>query len=255
MEGYKRANYHSINFQCRPGSPDLNCCSVNAPRAFGMMADWAYMTEDDGLIINYYGANEAQLVVNNRTVKIVQETNYPYNGDIRIRVQGISGDTGTLKLRIPFWSENNALKINGIPQETPLKCSYYTIRRIWNDEDVVELSLDMSFHYWAGEQRLQDRGSVYFGPLLLCCDPFYDPNIDFNMLPILDARTMRLVELDTDSYAGGLFRCTTADGGEITLCDLYTAGVSGTPYTSWLPVRYMKRNAFSKNDLTRSSRS
>ena len=43
MDGERRASAHDIVFQARPGSPELNCCSVNAPRGIGMLSEWAVM--------------------------------------------------------------------------------------------------------------------------------------------------------------------------------------------------------------------
>jgi hypothetical protein len=50
-----------ISFQIRPGSEQLNCCSVNAARGFGMISDWALMKETgrvdnhETLVINWFG--------------------------------------------------------------------------------------------------------------------------------------------------------------------------------------------------------
>jgi DUF1680 family protein len=44
MDGVKKASAHDIVFQARAGSPELNCCSVNAPRGLSMIADWGLMT-------------------------------------------------------------------------------------------------------------------------------------------------------------------------------------------------------------------
>lgn len=39
MNGVRIASPHQIVFQSRQGSPELNCCSVNSPRGFGMIRD------------------------------------------------------------------------------------------------------------------------------------------------------------------------------------------------------------------------
>ena len=48
MDGVRKASAHDIVFQARPGSPELNCCSVNGPRGLGMLAEWAVMQQGDG---------------------------------------------------------------------------------------------------------------------------------------------------------------------------------------------------------------
>lgn len=255
MEGYKRANYHEIGFQCRPGSPDLNCCSVNAPRAFGMLTDWGVMTDEAGsLYIQYYGEGRTRLELPEGEITVVQRTAYPYAGYIRVELQGLGGKKKAVKFRIPHWSKNTAVKVNGEAQATPQAGSYYTVERAWADGDAVELELDMSLRFSAGEKDYAGRSCVFCGPLLLCLDPFYDEAVDFDARPRFDAKTMKLLKVDTDSAAGGLFTCTAADGRPVVLCDMYSAGVSGNPYTSWLDIDHVKPAAFSRKNLTRSDR-
>jgi len=50
MDGIRRASAHSIVFQSRQGTPELNCCSVNAPRGLGMLSEWGIMTDKEGNI-------------------------------------------------------------------------------------------------------------------------------------------------------------------------------------------------------------
>jgi hypothetical protein len=55
MDGTRKASAHDIVFQARAGSPELNCCSVNGSRGFGMISDWAVMSSGNGLVLNWYG--------------------------------------------------------------------------------------------------------------------------------------------------------------------------------------------------------
>ena len=41
MDGVREASAHTIVFQARAGTPELNCCSVNGPRVLGMLGEWA----------------------------------------------------------------------------------------------------------------------------------------------------------------------------------------------------------------------
>ena len=254
MEGYKRANYHDIGFQCRPGSPDLNCCSVNAPRAFGMITDWAYMTEDTGaLCVNYYGQGKTILYPDsNNTVTIKQQTDYPYNDHVRLTVSGWQDTERVLKLRIPYWSSNPTIMLNDLALSAPQAGSYYTIERIWHDGDVIDLDLGFCLRFWAGEKDYEGKSAIFYVPLLLCFDPYYDFHVDFEHLPRLDAQTMQVSRVENASYGGKLFTCTTAEGDTITLCDLYTAGISGNPYTTWFATDHVEKQPFSHDNIQRT---
>ncbi len=45
MDGVRKASAHEIVFQFRPGSPELNCCSVNAARGLGLIGEWALIRD------------------------------------------------------------------------------------------------------------------------------------------------------------------------------------------------------------------
>ena len=78
MDGYRKASDYDIDFQARPGSPELNCCSVNGPRALGILSDWAVMTGGDEVVINYFGASRTNFTLPcGAKGTILQETKYP----------------------------------------------------------------------------------------------------------------------------------------------------------------------------------
>ncbi len=80
-----------IAFQMRPGSPELSCCSVNAPRGLGMLSSWAAMSAEDGIALNYYGPSEFILKTpSGGQARITQMTDYPISGQVSV---GIESDT------------------------------------------------------------------------------------------------------------------------------------------------------------------
>lgn len=255
MEGYKRASHQDIGFQCRPGSPDLNCCSVNAPRAFGMITDWGYMTDGDALIVNWYGEGTVVLHLEDGTsVTVSQHTGYPYDGTVRLRFSGMDGQKRAVRLRIPFWSYETGLVLDGEALPDPQAGTYYTVERTWHDGDELVLTLDFSLRFSAGEKAYAGKASVYRGPLLLCFDPHFDRGNDFTHRPALSAATMAVTKVERLSEAGALFYCTAADGGSVVLCDLYTAGLTGSPYTTWSTVADVAPAAFSFPNIQRIGR-
>ncbi|RIK73919.1 MAG: hypothetical protein DCC67_17280, partial [Planctomycetota bacterium] len=169
MDGRRIPSTQDIAFQIRPGSEELNCCSVNAARGFGMISDWALMRDDQGLVLNWYGPSELSASVGGAQVNLRQDTDYPRTGRVVLTVDPSQTATFTIKLRIPHWSQRTAVAVGGddVPVEPG---TYASISRTWNAGDVVTLDFDMSPRYWVGERQCAGKTSVYRGPLLLALE-------------------------------------------------------------------------------------
>ncbi|MEW5979578.1 MAG: beta-L-arabinofuranosidase domain-containing protein [Acidobacteriota bacterium] len=240
MDGVKEASAHTINFQCRPGSPELNCCSVNGPRGLSLLAEWAVLSSPSGPVVNYYGPSSFRTSTpESQILTILEDTNYPVSGAVRISLQLPRPETFELKLRIPSWSARTEVTIND--QETASEVrpgSYLSLVRPWRNGDTISLSLDMSFHYWAGERELLGKASIYRGPILLAFDPAYN-QIDRADLPQLEAESL-VFDFETTPRSIKpwiLLKVNASDGSQIRLCDFATAGAYGNFYRTWLPIK------------------
>ncbi len=177
MDGTKEAcsALGTINFQCRAGSPELNCCSVNGPRGLGLLSEWAVMQSKDDVVLNYYGPSVIQFPTPvHRTLTIEQRTDYPVSGNVQIKLRLARSEKFGLKLRIPAWSAATRLAINGSVVSGVSAGTYQSITRVWKDGDTISLDLDMSQHYWVGARELEGKVSLYRGPILLAFDPVYN---------------------------------------------------------------------------------
>ena len=240
MDGYRRANYHEIVFQSRPGSPDLNCCSVNAARGLGLISQWALLADakGNGLTLNEYsGGKFAARLEDVGEVRLFVESDYPTSGRIKIHVDLDQPGRFPLSLRIPQWSTATRLSIRGEAAETVKPATYHVIDREWKSGDVVELELDMSPRVWVGEKESAGRASLYLGPVLLAYDPRFNENGPDDPEPI-DARTLRISPAPERHHEPPyvLVEATTASGGTVVLCDFASAGADGSHYRSWLRV-------------------
>ncbi len=111
MDGVREASHHTIVFQARAGTPNLNCCSVNAPRGLGMLSEWAVMRSKAGLAINYYGPMQARLSLGNDVpITIRQETLYPLDGNVKIEIQLKEPHAFPIQLRVPSWSRKTTIR-------------------------------------------------------------------------------------------------------------------------------------------------
>ena len=245
MNGKRLASAHSIVFQARPGTPELNCCSVNGPNGIGLIGQWGVLNSKDGLYLNYYGPGKTEVRLDDGTTwSFIQKTGYPVNGIVEVEVSPPHAATQALHLRIPEWSQSTKVSVNGAPVENVLPGSYLKIERIWKPGDKVLLELDLRLRALRGDKHVQFNTSLLRGPILLTFDQKYN-TMDPADMPELDLNSMALVPLPVDDSIlkdrplGPIVALATqaVDGKRVVLCDFGSAGAYGTLYRSWLPVR------------------
>jgi hypothetical protein len=239
MDGTKEASAHTINFQCRAGSPDLNCCSVNGPRGLGLVADWALMRSKEGVALNYYGPSLFQATTpGGQVLRLIQETDYPVSGKVIVRLGLSKPETLELKFRVPVWSAESGAALNNMPLPKPKPGNYLSVRRDWKDGDTVSLDFDMTPHFWVGERESFGLTSIYQGPILLAFDPAYN-TMDPQTVPEIEGRGLKLQAAESKRSIKPwlLVKVKAVNGQEVTLCDFATAGAYGNFYRTWLPIR------------------
>lgn len=180
MQGTRVPSMKSIAFQIRPGSEEINCCSANAPRGFGLLSDWALMRNDAGLTLNWYGPSLFTTSFNNRAITFRQETDYPRNGRVKIRVGTDQPASFALQLRIPHWSTTTRVRVNGVEEKDVQPGRYLKLAREWRTDDTLEIDFDFSTHYWSGEREAGGKVSVYRGPILFAQSREQAPNVVFS---------------------------------------------------------------------------
>ena len=144
------------------------CCQHN----HGM--GWPYFTEhlvmstnDGGLCTMLYSANETTATIANGTsVKLIEDTNYPFEEQVRFTIQTNGTVRFPLYLRIPVWADNATVSIDGGSSINAVAGRYIRIERTWQDGDQVILNLPMTI---SSQLWTQNKGSVSvnYGPLTL----------------------------------------------------------------------------------------
>lgn len=237
MDGVRNPSQEDIAFQSNEGSPEFNCCQANAARGVSQVAQWGFLTGDENLYINYYGPSAANtLTPGHKPITIVQETEYPKNGSVKITLKTDEKEKFKLNLRIPSWSFNTALTVNGEKMNNVVAGQYYVIDREWNNGDVLELTLEMSVHYWMGESLFEDKTAVYYGPVLMALDSSQTSA----ELGSVEFRTENLKNVIVSSGSGNWlnFDVTTVNHGSVKLIDFASAGQNRSSYISMLNVNH-----------------
>lgn len=254
MDGVRKASAHDIVFQAREGTPELNCCSVNAARGLGMVSDWAMTRDADGLFVNWYGPGTVNTSLASGTgVTLRQETDYPRDGAVKLVVTPAKATIFALRLRIPAWSADTAVSVNGKKLDSPKAGTYLALSREWQPGDVVAVAFDFTPHFWVGERECKGKMSAYRGPLLLTWDRRFN-DVDEPLPLIASDFPGKRAEWKGKTPPIVLFEVPVSGGRTVRLCDFASAGHGGTPYRSWLNIDGVKTTEFSKNNPLRTGR-
>jgi len=149
---------------------NMSCCVASGPRGLLLTPSWAVMSAKSGPVVNLYGSGSATVSKNSgdETVTVIQETEYPLNGSVRLRVLSGERSTTTLRLRIPAWSRATRLFVNGEAVECR-SGSYAAISRVWDPTDEVLLELDLRGRAVPAPSGAPSY-AVMRGPVLLAMD-------------------------------------------------------------------------------------
>ncbi len=151
------------------------CCPPNLVRTIAESADYAYGKSGDSIWVNLYGGSslETKLADGNK-IKLSQETDYPWNGRVRIRIQSCDKTAFALKLRIPGWANGASVRINDSPADnSPKPESYFEIRRNWKAGDFVDLDLPMPVRVMEANPFVEEDAhqvAVQRGPIVYCLE-------------------------------------------------------------------------------------
>ncbi|MBE0542293.1 MAG: glycoside hydrolase family 127 protein [Verrucomicrobia bacterium] len=143
------------------------CCQHNVSHGWPYYAEELWLaTPDNGLCASLYAASEVSAKVGDGvTVRIVEETDYPFNDTITFKLTLPKPTAFPLYLRVPRWCEQASLRINGQAVRVMAKpLSFIVVNREWKDGDTATLQLPMRIAVRKWEKN-KDSVSVDYGPL------------------------------------------------------------------------------------------
>lgn len=170
------------------------CCVGNIPRTLLMIPTWTYVKGRDGLYVNLFigGKIDAGKVAGTN-VEMVQETDYPWKGQVAITVNPEKPAEFTIYVRAPNRATSRLytaspgvrglekLRVNAKPVEAEAVNGYVPVRRRWTRGDRIELELPMVPQRVKADERIAaDRGRVAlrFGPLVYNVEQADQPDVN-----------------------------------------------------------------------------
>lgn len=150
------------------------CCPPNVLRVLAQVGGYAYAQDDEGLFVILYGGSETRTTLADGTaVTLVQETDYPWDGRVRLALDLEEASTFALRLRIPAWATDASVRVNGEPQARPVPGRYCVLRRTWQAGDTIELDLLMPVQVVEAHplvEETRNQVAVTRGPIVYCLE-------------------------------------------------------------------------------------
>ena len=223
------------------------CCPSNVSRFIPSLPGYVYAVKNDQVYVNLYLSNKAELKVDKKKILLEQETGYPWNGDIRLKITQGNQDF-TMKLRIPGWVRGNVLpgdlysyadnqkpayqvSVNGQTVESDVNDGYLSIARKWKKGDVVEVHFDMIPRIVKANPKVEaDHGRVAVerGPIVYCAEW---PDNRFNVHSILLNQHPQFKVTDKPELLYGIRQALSYDkAGKLVTKDVELTLI---PYYAW----------------------
>ena len=202
------------------------CCPSNICRFIPSLPGYIYAVKDNSLFVNLFMSNTATTKVGGKEMTLSQQTNYPWDGNIKITVDKVTGKNVTLKVRIPGWVENQPvpgdlysyadnrkpafrIMVNGAEAAGTLCDGYFCIDRKWKKGDYVEVHFDMEARTVTANRNVAaDRGRVAVerGPVVYCAEW---PDNDFELRSVLMNRTPEFKVIPAPDKLYGIYQLET----------------------------------------------
>lgn len=165
------------------------CCPPNIARLLASIGQYIYSTHKDEIYTHLYISSEAEINISGSKVKIKQETYYPWDERVMIKISLNEEKEFSLFLRIPGWCDNSKIYIN---HKKINICDnklngYAKLKRIWENGDVVELVLPMIIRRIRSHPNVREnmgKVALHRGPIVYCLEEMDNgPNLHEIMLP------------------------------------------------------------------------
>ncbi len=96
------------------------------------------------------------------------ETEYPIGETIRMRLDMPRGAEFPLRFRVPGWSKNVAVRVNGVAANVAAAPgTWATIQRTWSPGDRVEVQIPLRFRWQAVDKEHPGRVAIVRGPVVM----------------------------------------------------------------------------------------
>lgn len=182
------------------------CCPSNVARFIPSIPRYVYAQKDNNtLFVNLFISSSTSVSVMGKTLTLTQETEYPWEGAVKLMINLKKSGNFTVAIRIPGWTQNKPvpsdlyrylnnnderirLQVNDEVVKMDIKKGYVHVDRTWNDGDAIELEMQMPVRRVVAHEMVKNNAgkvAIERGPIVYCLewpdndvDSLFDLSVD-----------------------------------------------------------------------------
>ena len=223
------------------------CCPPNLMRTIAALGGYMYTVHDDKLFVNMYAGSSSNVNINGTQVAVKQQTNYPWDGNIKMTVTPDAEKAFAMKIRIPGWvseqkNQDVVIKVNGTEVSAKAENGYATVDRTWKAGDVVDVEIPMEIRLTESHEKVeatQGQIAIERGPIVYCIEKAGNAQLnesiaDFDPLNFVIPRDAKL----TATYNKDLLKGVVEITGDVKYAtgngeEMIDAKLQAVPYYAW----------------------
>jgi DUF1680 family protein len=231
------------------------CCPSNIARLVASIGNYVYGVSDDGLWVNLFIGNSSDVTIRNTPIAIKMETNYPWDGTMKISIDPAKKIKTTLNIRVPGWATGLAapgglyhftdtqwdkpqLLVNGKPMDYRIEKGYAVVHREWKKGDNIEFRIPMPVKMISSRKEVsENEGKLAFqrGPLVYCVEGADNQGRALNIIadgtPEMAVEKGLILDEPVVMLTGKMTTVEIRDGGTSIGTEKKT--IKAIPYYSW----------------------
>ena len=149
------------------------CCPPNVARLLSSIGGYAYEYNEKEFFMNLFIGGSMHAVLDGKENQFKVETDYPWNGDVKIQIENEEDTAFTYAIRVPGWCRSYTLKLNGEAVSCPVENGYLLLERCWKNQDEIVFSMEMPVELVAANPRVREdigKVAVMRGPVVYCLE-------------------------------------------------------------------------------------
>ncbi len=221
------------------------CCPPNLMRTVAALSGYMYTVHKDNLFVNMFVGSNGSVNVGGTQVGLKQETDYPWNGAVKLTVNPAQPKAFTMKIRIPGWvqeqsNKNVTIKVNGTAVNAVAEKGYATVTRTWAKGDVVTVDMPMEIRKTEADPKVvanTGRVALQRGPIVYCMEKAGNAQLNadienFSPLNIVIPRDAKLKATYNKDLLKGVVEIT-GEAKYSLYGELLPIKIQAVPYYAW----------------------